>query len=443
MTIHVIDAVMGSGKSSFAINEINSNLNTKYIVVVPTLGEVDRYAEALDREVYVPNNDKNKPETLLAGFNVAAAEGKTIVTTHALLKIWDHESVRFIQEHDYTLILDEVIDVVAPQKITKDDFNGLLETNKVTLEPIHGLDQVKPTGVTYEGKNHQFWNQVKKGNVFRIEDQYCLWLTTPDKLAAFNDVYILTYLFQGQEMSAWLTLFGVPYTLKSIERGTLVNYRVSQGEHFKHLVSITNNRKMNAIGNDKFALSNSWYEKAKKAKKEELKKHCVNFFKYQCKSTHEFNLWSVYKEFKPNLASKPYNLRRGVKVSDVNKMKPEEKATNDCFTAFNLKATNLYKHKDTLAYLVNVFNNPDIGKFFRSRGVIYSDDLHSLSVMVQWIWRSAIREGKPVRIYIPSKRMRTMLEQWLEGTFELPEVTPEEAETMDYVGSQCINWEAA
>lgn len=42
------------------------------------------------------------------------------------------------------------------------------------------------------------------------------------------------------------------------------------------------------------------------------------------------------------------------------------------------------------------------------------EDAYALSEMLQWIWRSSIRDGKPINIYIPSKRMRTLLMNWLE-----------------------------
>ena len=42
------------------------------------------------------------------------------------------------------------------------------------------------------------------------------------------------------------------------------------------------------------------------------------------------------------------------------------------------------------------------------------EDLFALSEMLQFIWRSAIREGKDIHLYIPSSRMRGLLETWLD-----------------------------
>lgn len=38
----------------------------------------------------------------------------------------------------------------------------------------------------------------------------------------------------------------------------------------------------------------------------------------------------------------------------------------------------------------------------------------ALSEMIQWIWRSAIRDGEDIYIYIPSERMRNLLSDWID-----------------------------
>lgn len=67
-----------------------------------------------------------------------------------------------------------------------------------------------------------------------------------------------------------------------------------------------------------------------------------------------------------------------------------------------------------MAYLVNVFMNPFEYNFFVAQGVQPDQDGYALSVMVQWLWRSAIREGKDIEVYIPSERMRDLLIAWCD-----------------------------
>ena len=69
-----------------------------------------------------------------------------------------------------------------------------------------------------------------------------------------------------------------------------------------------------------------------------------------------------------------------------------------------------------MAYCVNYFLNPLIKNYFITFGVRIEEDKCALSEMLQWIWRSAIREGKDITIYVPSMRMRTLLLDWMEKT---------------------------
>ena len=80
----------------------------------------------------------------------------------------------------------------------------------------------------------------------------------------------------------------------------------------------------------------------------------------------------------------------------------------------NIRATNDYKDTYVLAYCCNRYIKPTIGLFFSKRNIIINQDKYALSEMLQWIWRSRIREGKPINIYIPNKRMRKLLIDYLQ-----------------------------
>ena len=67
----------------------------------------------------------------------------------------------------------------------------------------------------------------------------------------------------------------------------------------------------------------------------------------------------------------------------------------------------------TLIYSVNVFLNPYIVKYFSRKGVRLNEENYALSQLLQWIWRSAIRNNEEINIYIPSSRMRLLLKAYL------------------------------
>lgn len=48
-------------------------------------------------------------------------------------------------------------------------------------------------------------------------------------------------------------------------------------------------------------------------------------------------------------------------------------------------------------------------------GVELNQDLYAISELLQWIWRSAIRDGECIDLYLPSVRMRELLGMWVLG----------------------------
>ena len=70
---------------------------------------------------------------------------------------------------------------------------------------------------------------------------------------------------------------------------------------------------------------------------------------------------------------------------------------------------------------MNRYQNTGIKNFFLQHGVEVDEDGFALSEMLQFIWRSAIRDGKEIWIYVPSARMRELLRDWIaENSAETP-----------------------
>jgi hypothetical protein len=57
--------------------------------------------------------------------------------------------------------------------------------------------------------------------------------------------------------------------------------------------------------------------------------------------------------------------------------------------------------------------NTNEKNFYYKNGITPDEDKYALSIMIQWLWRSAIRDGREISVYIPSKRMRTLLKEWI------------------------------
>jgi hypothetical protein len=79
-----------------------------------------------------------------------------------------------------------------------------------------------------------------------------------------------------------------------------------------------------------------------------------------------------------------------------------------------MRASNKYANKNSVVYPVNRYIDPGIKNFFLRHNVSVDEDGYALSEMLQFIWRSAIRNGEEIWVYIPSIRMRNLLKQWIE-----------------------------
>jgi len=53
--------------------------------------------------------------------------------------------------------------------------------------------------------------------------------------------------------------------------------------------------------------------------------------------------------------------------------------------------------------------------YLKDYGFDIDRDAYATAEIVQWVFRSAIRNGEPITIYFLSKRMRTLFLNWLNS----------------------------
>lgn len=226
------------------------------------------------------------------------------------------------------------------------------------------------------------------------------WEFPSDVFAKFNEVYVLTYLFNAQIQKYYFDLHNIDYELLSVIKENK-NYKlIKHNEALDEKVKAALKNKiniyegdLNKVGDDYYALSKNWFE-SRSVLHKRLKNNILNYYQNIIKSKSNENLWTTFKSHKGKLSGKGYT--KG-------------------FLACNIKATNEYSHKKSLVYSINRFVNPAINDFFKQNNINIDQDVYALSEMIQWIWRSAIRNNKSINIYIPSFRMRRLLIEWLEN----------------------------
>ena len=405
--VNVCDAIMGNGKSQSAITYMNEHPEKKYIYITPYLEEAARIKHACPNMHFVEPSNKITEYRFKKHVHTAALikEGRNIATTHQAFKGYTQDMLDDIRRWGYTLIVDENVDVLEECPVNINDIQMFIEAGYVNEKD--GAYSV--TENEYRGTMaSDFFDALRSKNLMCVasgEDEiFFYWVLPPDLFLSFENVFILTYLFESQSIHHFLEICNIPYRYIGIERINHGNgYKFTEDlpgyipEYVKHLgdmIHIVDHQKLNDIGKRKFALSMNWFKR--KDGVVQLKNNLYNLYTNIWRGVPaDKRLWGAFKSEQNRLRGKGYT---------------------KAFLIFNAKATNEYRDKDHLAYLSNIFMNTNEKIFYESRGIEVDDDIYALSIMVQWIWRSAIRDGKPIYIYIPSRRMRTLLQNWIEVT---------------------------
>lgn len=393
--ITIVDSPPGYGKTSYAIQYMNNELFERFMYITPFLSEIDRVIKNCDNREFRKPNEKLGKGSKTNHFYELVKEGYNVISTHSLFRGLSQEVINDIREGEYILILDEVCDVVEQIPISKRDIQILMNEKIIEIDEenkAHWIDD------TYEGKFSSMKNPIKNGDVYFFNNSLMLWTFPINIFTAFKEVYILTYMFKGQSQRYYYDLNNVEYEYKSINKVdnkySLCEYQEINGAKYKDLIHIYEG-KLNDIGDKTTALSKSWYDKSsKKELMKKLKNNTYYYFKRVIKSKSKENMWTTFEDYKAQCKGEGYS--KG-------------------FVPCNSRATNEYKNKTNCAYLINRYYKPTINNFFTDKGVKIDEDIWSLSELIQWLFRSAIREEKEINLYIPSKRMRNLLKDWLDS----------------------------
>ena len=409
--IKVIDSIMGRGKTNYAIQMMQESTDRRFIYITPYLDEINerilKYCPNFEQPLEVNENG----ETILKrdSLHELLKQGKNIVSTHQLFKLSTDYTIELLKCWEYTLIIDEVMELVDHKGINKEDFNVAIKANLCHIDDEGYLiwdDENYKAGNNYK----ELKTLCKNKSIFVVNNQALVWVFPPRIFNYFKETFVLTYLFEAQIMKYYFELYDIKYKkMRVIEttpkRYTLIDHddKPDNTSCFKGLIDICERGRINDIGsketdkrkNAEFRLSRTWYnERANEEDFTQLRNNIDNFFRHYCKTPVELNVWTTFVAYEEQLKGRRY---------------PD-------FLECNARATNNYRHKTSIAYTINRFMHRSVEQFFQSKEITIDKKLenqYALSELLQFIFRSAIRDGLSIKIYLPSIRMRNLLKGWL------------------------------
>lgn len=433
--IKVYDAIMGNNKTERIIQDLTRE-ERPVIYITPLLSEVTRVSGAIlnDKGVHLKDDNgyfmyekehplaskrfylpsaRNKEGSKLHSIKSLVGAKHNICSTHKLFSMFDLEIIEILKENKYVLVVDEALEVWSNFKLNEDvedeqeDKQGYTKTDKNIQTMIkNGFIEVDPLGLLWwqDDKFHDAENTLY-ASVKRYCDLKQLYISNGrvvfcelnhTVLSAFDEVKIATYMFKYSFMKYYLDIYDFKYEVEHF--GLKPN-------DYKQYINIVDG-KMNTVGDKNYSLSYSDLSgrKDRGVDLSVLKNHLYNFLynQHKVKPSEDTYLWTTYKKAVSSVSGGRY--KKG-------------------WLAYNTKATNDFINADKVAYLCNNYPSTYLVQMVTNRsGAEFDQDMWALSEMLQFIFRSKIRmykdESRMINLYIPSKRMRNLLEQWLNDEFE-------------------------
>jgi hypothetical protein len=440
--IIVIDSPCGFGKTSYAIQAINeSSDDEKIIYITPYLTEVSRIIEQCPDKHFVQPNTGEGKGSKAKHLLLLVQQERNIVSTHALFMNISEELINALRLSNYTLYLDEVFETIGSYNISddenkendeekeskdnrrkynseeseeiinKNDMNILLSTNLMNIDENYLVRWSSEDNTLSKYENLK--NLSERRSLYLIDGGLLIWSFPVEvfREGIFTNIYILTYRFDSQIQALYYKYYDITYTkycvFKNEDKYEIKIYNNIKEKEWKSKIKekihIIEDPKLNKIGDVyydaqnrpyKSALSLNWYKNNKNSETmKKLSNNISNYYRHHTSNKSVLKLWTCFKSYK--------SIIKGKNLSD------------DSWTAINVRATNEYRDKTLLCYPVNRFTNPFLNKFFAIKNIELNQDEYAVTEIIQWIWRSAIREMQDITIYIPSQRMRTLLKKFL------------------------------
>lgn len=421
MPIKVIDALCGQGKSEGVIKMMQENPHKKFLYVAPYLTECHRVAgtkfnEDDKNKLPLVDNDGNyiyDERAKLASFNFKhptldkggkgaslcqlLGQGENVVSTHALFTELGSNAIEAAKE--YTLIIDESVnvyendtrsawikDALAKNIMYVDDDGITIRFNRKNFGEATPEHPDTAKGSMYE----TIAAQCDLGQLLLIRGTAVVWEMSADLLNTFNEVYICTYMFEGSEMSNYLHKKGLTYEIVNLPNA-------KKAKDVAHLIEVLDDSKLNSIGATSSLSAGSFKGKKKDTLCDTLRRNLHNVMYNKWNTKADDRLWTCFAKNADEIGTSKYRKQH---------------------LAFNYKATNDYIGVHHVAFLVDSFTNPMILAAAESKDNNIDQDRYAISVLIQFIFRSAVRKGEPIKLYLPSLRMRELLQRWKNGEFD-------------------------
>lgn len=399
-----IDAVMGAGKTTMIIEKIKNNPTEKYIYVGVLISEMQRIQKSLpELKFKQPERDfenNTKKESLLS----LLTNNENIVTSHSLLRQYDDDFKELLK--DYTIILDEELQVADSMPIKKGVRRELFDHNKIFIDDsgkVQWNEKDYPIEETYD-EDIAIRQLAKSGSLYYSEGDFFIWVMPPSLFMNSKKVYVISYLIEGSLLHGYFEANNIKYEFdKSLKfREDKIRKKSKDLIEIVDIKRFESDTKLRTIVSQPNAFGYNFLKNKISIKyKKQITEALRNWLQTNnIKSDRVIS--TTYKELSHSGIQK--NIQ-GMGIRSYIKTWVYPKC----------RATNMYADKDVVIYGVNLFPNVGVEKYLNKvAGFSVNRSNYALANALQFIYRSAIRNDKPIKLIVPSVKIKNLIINWME-----------------------------
>lgn len=427
MKIYLVDEIMSSGKSHWMLEQMK-DWNTQgkfkqFVYLSPLLSEVggvkcdvtEKYLEGRIQK-QLPEMKFKYPLPIQGSKQKHSLEllhqGKNISATHNLFLNLGKDSASLIKEYKNVLVIDECLDAYKQfTGISKKALGLLLEqgifsVDKESLKLLYHRAKDPRPDETWEFS--ELIRLCEAECIFFVDGDLLVWEYPVSVLSAFDEVWVLTYLFEGSFMSAWCKINNI-----EVVRVRPKLHRSTQEvkEYIKECIDVVVTPSIRAV--EGYSYSQYWWGN-----------NAVESVVGKIRKAIESAVRITNAKSSDILVTCPKdNWERSAKKDDEDKkvfgkIKQRPLIKGKGFTKADwlfsdARATNDYSHKTVLVYLIGKNPHTVLWSLCQSKGVEISRDVFAIGSMVQWIFRGSVRRKEKMYLIMPSKDMRDLYFKWL------------------------------
>jgi len=404
----IVDYPCGLGKTNALVSILEARPDLLVLVVVQTLSEVDRIISSVPKgRIYAPEGPGSLHKTKGEQLEPLVCEGRSIVITH---KLYERAGILANQGafSRYQVIIDEVPNAVSVSDLVLDP----VSFKEFYVGPGYcHIEQGGRASMTNKGEEEEarlktalderLISNIRSGRLYYDGKKHFI-QTIPTSLFTHADsVTVLTFLSEGSLFLKFLEKHQIDYrVLRSSKCNQEFQQRARDNLRIHRMPSLDKvsfgyskqtsyKPKSKEVGSIRNALKN--------LKQRDLAGVDLKNLIITCAKQNWFHRsGSSYNEAKPSLFSIDSRMFKG-----ANWLPNTTRGTND------------YLHCTHAIYLYEQNANPILLNWLDANDTQFKSD-YALTEMVQWLWRSRVRRNEPVDVYMPSKKMRGIIEKWME-----------------------------